>query len=132
MVKVLKYSKENLLNCLNRLENKVYLFFYDLRTGTFDSVINNISVYFDEVEDKKAKVKGDEYLLFKGYLKHEKLGELVSEIDSMDIEEFSITEYLNSPEINDLLRSIGFLDKFLYRQIYVNLEKGVIQLHNFY
>ena len=70
--------------------------------------------------------------MFKGYLKHEKLGELVSEIDSMDIEEFSITEYLNSPEINDLLRSIGFLDKFLYRQIYVNLEKGVIQLHNFY
>lgn len=132
MVKISKYSKENLLQYVNALAQKIYLFFYDLNFENFDDAIYRLSNCLDIIETKIIKVRNESCLAIFGYLKIQKLQSLVTELDIMDIGEIDMSEYQDNQEvINSVSPHIDTVNNFC-KKIYVNKDEKIIQLYNFY
>ena len=131
MVKISKYTKENLLRYIKCLNQKVYLFFYDLECENFDDVICKLSNYLDIKETKIVKYQKRSCLAIFSCLKHQKIQYLIDEMNSMDIAEFDISEYQESQEfIKSICQNIGKVENS-NKSIYVNKDEGVMQLYNF-
>lgn len=132
MLKISKYSKENLLQYVKALAQKVYLFFYDLNFENFDDAIYRLSNCLDIIETKIIKVRNESCLTIFGYLKSQKLQSLVTELDVMDIGEIDMSEYQDNQEvINSGCPHIDTASNFC-KKIYVNKDERIIQLYNFY
>ena len=130
-MKISKYTKENLLRYIKCLNQKVYLFFYDLECENFDDVICKLSNYLDIKETKIVKYQKRSCLAIFSCLKHQKIQYLIDEMNSMDIAEFDISEYQESQEfIKSICQNIGKVENS-NKSIYVNKDEGVMQLYNF-
>ena len=130
MVKASRYSKENLLQYVNSLARKVYLFFYDLGYENFDDTINNLRNCLDIIETKIFQIRKESYLAIYGYLKFPKLKSLVMELDLIDISEILISEYQDNEEvINSAFPRNGTAHNYC-KQIYVNKDEKIIQTYN--
>ena len=130
-MKISKYTKENLLRYIKCLNQKVYLFFYDLECENFDAVICKLSNYLDIKETKIVKYQKRSCLAIFSCLKHQKIQYLIDEMNSMDIAEFDISEYQESQEfIKSICQNIGKVENS-NKSIYVNKDEGVMQLYNF-
>ena len=132
MVTISKYSKEDLLQYVNALAQKVYLFFYDLDFENFDDAIHRLSDYLDIIETKIIKVRNERYLAIFGYLKSQKLQSLVTELDMMDVGEIDMSEYQDNREVIDSVSPHIDTVKNFCKKIYINKDEKIIQLYNFY
>lgn len=132
MVKISKYSQKNLLQYVNALAKKVYLFFYDLNFENFKETIYRLSNCLDIIETKIIKVRNESCLVIFGYLKFQKLQNLVTELDMMDVGEIDMSEYQDDQEvISSVSPHIDTAHNFC-KKIYINKDEKIIQLYNFY
>ncbi len=131
MVKISKYSRGEFLKLIKLLDNHVYLLFYDLDQMKFSDTKKRLSNYMEIVGTKTIRKSGIDCLIVFGCLDDLKFEKLISELDSMDISEFDVSEYQKRVYINMLNFPFYADKKDIFRRIYVNKDERIIQLYNF-
>ena len=133
MVKVIKYSKEELLKYFKFLNEDIYIFFYDLDNTLFDRVATDFSRLISDAKNIRLdSIKGHKLVVL-GKINFKLINELIDELDNLDIGEFEIAEF-NNRELANLTNEAKFLSfakDIVVKSIYINKDEQVIQAYNF-
>lgn len=132
MVKIIKYSIENLIKCISGLSEQLYLVFYDLDICDYEKVLCELSRSLYNLKNIELCFRKVNRLFVFGYLRAKEFFNFVEWLDTVYIGEFMVSEYHDEDKVIGLANLYTEVGNNLFKHIYVNKDEGVIQVYNFF